>query len=90
MKSPRVELQTQTSIHEIEQASITTFNVVTWEPDSIEGIDTVVVAAGGIADDSLYRQLAQQHPDVRAIGDCYQPRDIEIAIVQGHQVGREI
>ncbi|MFM9557583.1 oxidoreductase [Streptomyces caniscabiei] len=90
MSSPRVELRTHTSIHEIEDGSITTFNVVTWEPDSIEGIDTVVVAAGGIADDSLYRQLAKQHPDVQAIGDCYQPRDIEIAIVQGHQAGREI
>jgi 2,4-dienoyl-CoA reductase-like NADH-dependent reductase (Old Yellow Enzyme family)/NADPH-dependent 2,4-dienoyl-CoA reductase/sulfur reductase-like enzyme len=90
MNSPRVELLTHTSIHEIKEGSITTFNVVTWEPDSIEGIDTVVVAAGGIADDSLYRQLAKRHPNVQAIGDCYQPRDIEIAIVQGHQVGREI
>lgn len=90
MNSPRVELQTHTSIHEIEEGSITTFNVVTWEPDSIEGVDTVVVAAGGVADDSLYRQLAKQHPDVQAIGDCYQPRDIEIAIVHGHRAGREI
>lgn len=90
MKSPRVSIDTHTSVYEIEPDSVTTFNVVTWEPDSVEGIDTVVVAAGGIADTSLLQQLQGKHPDVRPIGDCYQPRDIEIAIVHGHRVGREI
>jgi 2,4-dienoyl-CoA reductase-like NADH-dependent reductase (Old Yellow Enzyme family)/thioredoxin reductase len=90
MSSDRVELQTHTSLYEIEEESVTAFNVVTWEPDTIDDIDTVVVAAGGFADDSLYRELAQHHPAVKAVGDCYQPRDIEMAIVHGHQIGREI
>lgn len=90
MNSSRVELLTHTSIYEIEQDSITTFNVVTWAPDSLEDVDTVVIAAGGAADDSLFRDLVSRHPDVRAIGDCYQPRDIELATVHGHRAGREI
>jgi 2,4-dienoyl-CoA reductase-like NADH-dependent reductase (Old Yellow Enzyme family) len=90
MSSPRVRLQTHTSLYEIEQSSITAYNVVTWEPDCIEGIDTVVVAAGGLADDSLLRQLTASHPAVHAVGDCYQPRDIEVAIIDGHRTGREI
>lgn len=90
MNSSRVELVTHTSIYEIEPDSITTFNVVTWAPDSLEDVDTVVIAAGGVADDSLFRELVSRHPDVRAIGDCYQPRDIELATVHGHRAGREI
>ena len=90
MNSPRVDLTTHTSLYEIEKDSVTTYNVVTWEPGSIDGVDTVVLAAGGKADDRLYRELSGRHADVRPIGDCYQPRDIEMAIVHGHRVGREI
>ena len=90
MGNPRVQLQTHTSLYEIEKDSVTAYNVVTWEPESIEGIDTVVVAAGGIADDALFHQLTDRHPAVYAVGDCYQPRDIEMSIVHGHRVGREI
>ena len=90
MQNPRVDLRTHTSIYEIEADAITSFNVVTWEPDSIEGVDTVVLAAGGQADDSLFKELVGLHPKVFAVGDCYQPRDIEIAIVDGHRLGREI
>lgn len=89
-RSPRVQIQTHTSLYEIEKDSITAFNVVTWEPASIDEIDTVVVGAGGLADDSLFRQLAATHPVVHAVGDCYEPRDIEMAITHGHRVGRSI
>jgi NADPH-dependent 2,4-dienoyl-CoA reductase/sulfur reductase-like enzyme len=90
MGNPRVRLQTHTSLYEIEEDSVTAYNVVTWEPESIEEIDTVVVAAGGLADDSLFHQLSARHPVVIAVGDCHQPRDIEVSIVHGHRVGREI
>lgn len=90
MSSPKVEIRTHTSIHEIEETAVTSFNVVTWEPDSIDDVDTVVMAAGGVADDSLFKALVSRHPNVTAIGDCYQPRDIEISIIHGHKVGREI
>ncbi|HEX5016601.1 MAG TPA: FAD-dependent oxidoreductase [Actinomycetes bacterium] len=90
MSSARVRLQTHTALYEIEEDSVTAFNVVTWEPEAIEGVDTVVVAAGGAADDALFRELTTVHPSVHAVGDCYQPRDIEIAIIDGHRLGREL
>ena len=40
---------------------------------------------GGRADDALYRALAERHDAVYAIGDCYQPRDIELAVTDGHR-----
>jgi 2,4-dienoyl-CoA reductase-like NADH-dependent reductase (Old Yellow Enzyme family)/thioredoxin reductase len=90
MSSPRVQLQTHTALYEIEKESITAFNVVTWEPESIDDVDTVVVAAGGAADDALFGELSAVHPAVHAVGDCYQPRDIEVAIIDGHRLGRDL
>ena len=43
---------------------------------------------GGKADDALYRALRGRHPSVHPIGDCYQARDIEVAVVDGHRVAR--
>ena len=56
----------------------------------IEGIDTVVLAAGGKADDRLYEELRGRVPELHAIGDCLQPRDVEAAVYDGHRVARAI
>ena len=34
--------------------------------------------------------LAGAVAEVHAIGDCYQPRNIEVAVVDGHRAGRAI
>ena len=85
-----VTLTPFTGVWEVSENSVDVYNVVSWEPRTIEGIETVVLAAGGQADDTLYHELKNRHPEVHAIGDCYQPRDIELAVVNGHRVAREI
>ena len=79
-----------TGVWEVLEDSVDVYNTVTWEPRTIEGVDTVVLAAGGQADDALYHALKGKGPEVHAIGDCFQPRDIELAVVDGHRVAREI
>ncbi len=59
----------------------------TWE---IEGVDTVVFAAGGEVRDGLYRELEGRVGDLHAIGDCMQPRDVEAAVYEGHMLGRSL
>ena len=86
-----VTLTTHTGVWEIgDDGVVDVFNVVTWEPGTREGVDSVVFAAGGVADDTLFHQLRERHPSVRAVGDCYQPRDIELAVLHGHRAAREI
>jgi hypothetical protein len=51
---------------------------------------TVVFAAGGAADDGLYQALAGRIAELHCIGDAYQARDIEVAVVDGHRVGRAL
>jgi NADPH-dependent 2,4-dienoyl-CoA reductase/sulfur reductase-like enzyme len=85
-----VTLTPFTGVWEVLEDSVDVYNVVTWEPRTIADIDTVVMAAGGQADDTLYRELKERHPEVHAIGDCFQPRDIELAVIDGHRVAREL
>ena len=79
-----------TGVWEIGERTIDVYNVISWEPRTIDDIDTVVLAAGGQPDDALFRKLDGRVPVLHAIGDCYQPRDIEVAVVDGHRVAREI
>jgi 2,4-dienoyl-CoA reductase-like NADH-dependent reductase (Old Yellow Enzyme family)/thioredoxin reductase len=86
----KVTLTTYTGIWEIGPDTVETYNVVNWEPKTIEGVDSVVFGSGGIADDALFQELCLKHSSVHAIGDCYEPRDIEMSIVHGHRVARSI
>ncbi|WP_433850773.1 FAD-dependent oxidoreductase [Brucella pseudogrignonensis] len=90
MGNPSVTITPYTAIFEVGENVVEAYNVVTWEPTSIEDVDSVVISAGGIAAESLVEPLRVRHNSVRVIGDCFQPRDIELAIVDGHRVGREI
>lgn len=85
-----VKLSPFTGVWEVLEDSVDVYNAVSWEPRTIDGIDTVVLAAGGQADDSLYHALNDRHPEVHAVGDCFQPRDIELAVIDGHRIAREI
>ncbi|MBT6272534.1 MAG: hypothetical protein HOI95_00165 [Chromatiales bacterium] len=50
----------------------------------------VIVASGGISEDSLYSALAGQMEELHNVGDSYQARDIEVAVVDGHRAARAI
>jgi thioredoxin reductase len=90
LMNSKVTLTTNTGIWEIGPGTIEAYNVVNWEPRTFEGVDSVVFGSGGIADDSLFHELCSKHDSVHAIGDCYEPRDIEISIVDGHRVARSL
>ena len=57
---------------------------------TIDGVDTVVFAAGGQARTGLYRELEGRADELHAIGDCLQPRDVEAAVYEGHVLGRRL
>jgi 2,4-dienoyl-CoA reductase-like NADH-dependent reductase (Old Yellow Enzyme family) len=85
-----VKMSPFTGVWEIEEHSVEVYNVISWQPHTIENIDTVVFAAGGAADDGLYQALAGRIAELHCIGDAYQARDIEVAVVDGHRVGRAL
>jgi hypothetical protein len=90
LMNSKVTLSVYTGIWEVGDGSVETYNVVNWEPSTVEGIDSIIFCSGGKADDALFRALRDKHPSIHTIGDCYQPRDIEVSIVHGHRVARQL
>ena len=52
--------------------------------------DTVVLAMGQQVEDRLYFDLKGQVRELYRIGDCVAPRKVDMAIWEGHKLGREI
>ena len=52
--------------------------------------DSLVLAMGQQVDDDLYMSLKGKVPELYRIGDCVSPRRVDMAIWEGHKIGREI
>ena len=76
------------AVLEIQDTLIKGLNVYSNELIDFEGYDTVVLAAGNQSCDELYFQLKGRVPEIYRVGDCVSPRKTDMAIVDGHRVGR--
>ena len=65
-------------------------NLYTGSQESLEEIDTVVLATGAKADDDLYFALKGRIDNLHRIGDCVAPRKLDHAIYEGALAGREL
>lgn len=52
--------------------------------------DSVVVVAGGIPNDSLWKQVKAQHPSVHLLGDAFAPRRVVWATRQAYELARTL
>jgi thioredoxin reductase len=52
--------------------------------------DSIVLAMGQKADDALYMSLKGKVDELYRIGDSVAPRKVDMAIWEGHKIGREI
>ncbi len=78
------------AVLEIQGTLVKGLNVYSNEMMDFTGYDTVVLAAGNVADDQLYFALKGKVKELYRIGDCVAPRKTDMAIVEGHQVGRKL
>jgi hypothetical protein len=74
----------------IEGNRVSLFNLYTGAQDTIDDVDTVILATGPTANDELYFALKGHLPDVHRIGDCLAPRKLDHAIYEGELAGREL
>ena len=74
-----VVMSPMTGVSQIGEDYVNVYHVVNSSViRTIHSVDTVVMAAGGRADDRLYQELNGRVEELYAVGDCAQPRDIEI------------
>jgi thioredoxin reductase len=76
------------AVLEIQGTLVKGLNVYSNEMMEFDGYDTVVLAAGNQACEELYFALKGQVKELYRIGDCVAPRKTDMAIVEGHRVGR--
>jgi mycofactocin system FadH/OYE family oxidoreductase 2 len=76
------------AVLEIQGTLVKGLNVYSNEMIDFEGYDTVVLAAGNTADDALYFALKGKVKEIYRIGDSVAPRLTDMAIADGHRVGR--
>jgi len=65
-------------------------NVYSNQMIDFSGFDTIVLAAGNESCDRLYFALKGKVKELYRIGDCVAPRKTDMAIVEGHRVGRQL
>ncbi len=85
-----VILRPFTGVKEIKDRKLIAYNVYTKNEEEIDGVDTVVIAAGNRSNDHLYRALKGKVKELYAVGDCVSPRKISDAMIEGDRVGRLI
>jgi hypothetical protein len=73
----------------IEPGAAVVRSTITREERRVE-VDGVVLCSRGKADRSLYRELHGRVKELHAVGDCWAPRQLEQAILEGAKVGRAI
>ena len=66
------------------------FNVYSNAWDEWGPFDTIVLAMGQQVEDDLYFALKGKVKELYRIGDCVAPRKVDMAIWEGHKLGREI
>jgi mycofactocin system FadH/OYE family oxidoreductase 2 len=74
----------------VEGRTVSIFNLYTGAAETIEGVDTVVLATGSNANDDLYFALKDEVESLHRIGDCVAPRKLDHAIYEGYLAGREL
>ncbi|ABQ27713.1 mycofactocin system FadH/OYE family oxidoreductase 2 [Geotalea uraniireducens] len=52
--------------------------------------DSIVLVMGQQVEEDLYMSLKGKVPELYRIGDCVAPRKVDMAIWEGHKIGREI
>ncbi|MEW2354434.1 FAD-dependent oxidoreductase [Spirillospora sp. NPDC029432] len=85
----RVTLRSR--VARIEPDRIETHDIYSGVPAEISGFDSVVLAAGGVPDDALYRELkAAGTGGLHVLGDAYAPRRITFATRQAYALAHAI
>jgi len=78
------------AVLEIQGTLVKGLNVYSNALIDFDGYDTVVLAAGNVASDSLYFALKGKVRELYRVGDCISPRKTDMAIIEGHRIGRLI
>jgi mycofactocin system FadH/OYE family oxidoreductase 2 len=78
------------AVTEIQGTAVKGLNYYNNEWHTFSDFDSVVYAMGSRVEDALYKALKGKVKELYRIGDCVAPRKIDMAILEGDKVARQI
>jgi mycofactocin system FadH/OYE family oxidoreductase 2 len=85
-----VELRCNLAVERVEAGRAVARNVWSGREEALGPFDAFVYAYGGEAVCGLEADLAGKVPRVALVGDCFAPRTLQHAILEGHRLAREL
>ena len=85
-----VALTNSMRIKAVRENTVIAANVLTRQERTIEEVDTVVVALGSVANDTLFKALKGKVPELHVIGQALAPRKMLDSTLDGLRVGRMV
>ncbi len=79
-----VRIITSEQVAAIEPGIVRLRKVYSQLPSQLDGVDSVVLACGGVPNGELRSELRHRHPDVHVLGDAFAPRRVVYAIKQAY------
>ena len=89
-RDKRIRIMPLRAVRAVENGALILEDVSTGASERLDGIDTIIAAAGGEVEDGLARELRGRVPELRMAGDCVAPRTALEAIFEGHAAGRAV
>ncbi len=77
-------------IKAVRENTVVATNILTRQERTIEEVDSVVLALGGVANDSLYKALKGKVAELYVIGQALAPRKMLDSTLDGLRVGRMV
>lgn len=78
------------AVLEIQGTVVKGLHVYSNQMMDFAGYDTIVLAVGNTSCDQLYFALKGKVKELYRAGDCVAPRKTDMAIVEGHRLGRQV
>ncbi len=88
--SAGVKFTPNTLITAYDGRNVTVKNAYSGKEDTIQGIDTVIIASWNKPNDELYSTLKGKVKELYRVGDCLAPRTAMDAIYDAYKIAREI
>ncbi len=88
LSTQHVKIRCMEEVIEIGSGTATTRNVYSGVEDRLAGIDSVVLACGGISESGLFDELRELRDDVHLLGDAFTPRRLVFATRQAYALAR--
>ncbi len=83
-----VQLVAMSRVVAIEGGGLTLRSTYGTRQSVLDGFDSVVLATGGLPNDSLWRETKLRHPSVHLLGDAFAPRRMVFATRQAFELAR--